>query len=66
MEGISAEDVQYITKGNVWNPDMTMEDFCDHNRFPTYSMDAQNAFYETVNRYFEVVNRNRYGSESEM
>ena len=47
-------NLRQITRGYYWSENMDFETFCDRNRFPTYSQDAEQLFDEIViDFYFE-------------
>lgn len=52
---LTKEQIEKISRGYEWHPEMTFETFCDLNMFPTYSDDAEQLFNEIDIEYCKEV-----------
>ena len=57
------EVIQYVTNGSTWWPEMTYNEFCDYNIFPTRSEDVKQSFNECKKR-FENMSRFKCENDS--
>lgn len=61
---LTQEEIEKISRGYEWYPDITFETFCDMNMFPTYSDDALQLYNDIDKDYCVFIYETQKDDES--
>lgn len=57
---LTKEQIEKLSRGYEWHPEMEFTTFCDLNMFPTYSNDAEQLFNDIDKEYCVLIHEQEF------